>query len=65
LSVPTTDIDNLTIVRDQKLAEMLDVSLVTLWRMRDDLPPKVQISKGIKGRRLSDLKVWFEKRAAR
>lgn len=57
-----TDPDNLTILRDRPLAKMLGVSTVTLWRMRADLPPKIQISKGISGRRLSDVKAWMDDR---
>ena len=57
--------DNLTIIRDKQLAERLGVSTVTLWRMRDDLPPKIRISKGISGRRLADVEQWLEKRSAR
>lgn len=56
--------DSITIVSDKKLAEMLGVSSVTLWRMRGDLPKKIQISAGRNGRRLSDVAQWLEKRAA-
>ena len=54
--------DNLTILRRKKLAEMLGVSPVTLWRMRDDLPAPVQISQGISGWRQTDVAQWLEKR---
>jgi predicted DNA-binding transcriptional regulator AlpA len=63
------DLDDLTIVRDPKLCQMLGISGVTLWRMANDpkvgLPKKIHVSAGISGRRLSDIRVWLEKRAAR
>jgi predicted DNA-binding transcriptional regulator AlpA len=57
--------DSITLIRDKQLATKLGVSLVTLWRMRDDLPPKIRISKGVSGRRLSDVEQWLERRSSR
>jgi predicted DNA-binding transcriptional regulator AlpA len=57
--------DNFTIIRRKALAQALGVSTVTLWRMRDELPPQVQISKGISGWRQSDIHAWIEKRSTR
>jgi predicted DNA-binding transcriptional regulator AlpA len=57
--------DHLQIISDKRLAELLGVSTVTLWRMRASLPPKIQISPGRNGRRLSDVSAWLEQRAAR
>ena len=52
------------IIRQKPLARQLGVSDTTLWRMRDDLPKPVQISKGIKGWRQSDIDRWLEARRA-
>jgi predicted DNA-binding transcriptional regulator AlpA len=56
--------DNLTIIRRKALAQRLGVSDVTLWRMRDELPKPVQISKGISGWRAGDIAQWLERRAS-
>ena len=55
---------NTTIVRQQELARELGVSSTTLWRLRDELPAAVQISKGIKGWRRADINAWLEERRA-
>jgi len=57
--------DKITILRRAELAARLGVSTVTLWRMRDELPPQIQISKGIVGWRQSDIAAWLETRASR
>ena len=66
--VSDTVIDNLTLIRDKQVAAKLGVSLVTLWRMRQDpqvgFPQKIQISKGVGGTRVADLTAWLETRAA-
>jgi predicted DNA-binding transcriptional regulator AlpA len=65
-TVSNTPTDNITLIRDKALAAKLGVSLVTLWRMRDDLPPKIHISRGVSGRRLTDVEAWLnEKRSSR
>ena len=60
-------LDDLTILRDRTLAKILDVSLVTVWRMRErgDLTPKVQISKGVSGTRLSAVRSLIEQGSKR
>jgi predicted DNA-binding transcriptional regulator AlpA len=69
LCVPDTQTEKTTLVRDKELAARLGVSLVTLWRMRQDpaleFPQKIQISKGIGGTRLSDVSTWLERRSAK
>ena len=61
--------DNTTIIRRKALAERLGVSEVTLWRMVQDkekkinLPATVQISKGIRGWRASDIEQRLERRS--
>jgi len=52
-----------SIVRKKQLASELGVSDTTLWRMRDELPAAVQISKGIKGWRRADINSWLETRS--
>ena len=56
-STPTT-----SIIRKKELATQLGVSDTTLWRMRDELPAPIQISKGVKGWRQSDISNWLETR---
>jgi predicted DNA-binding transcriptional regulator AlpA len=60
-----TEDSELQILRIKQQAELLGVSTVTLWRMRDELPPEVRISKGIKGRTRGSLRQFIEKRSAR
>ena len=52
------------LIRPNELAEMLSVSLPTLWRMekRGNLPPKRQISKRAVGWLDTDIKEWLESR---
>jgi predicted DNA-binding transcriptional regulator AlpA len=53
-----------TIIRKRELASQLGISDTTLWRMRDELPPAIQISRGIKGWKRSDIDTWIETRRA-
>jgi predicted DNA-binding transcriptional regulator AlpA len=61
----TNNTDNLTIIRKKQLAAQLGVSPVTLWRMRNELPPQVQISRGVRGWRERDIAGWLAKRSVR
>ena len=54
-----------TIIRRKELATELGVSDTTLWRLRAELPPAVQISKGVRGWKRSDITAWIEKRSIR
>jgi predicted DNA-binding transcriptional regulator AlpA len=65
--VSNSSIDDLQIIRDPKLAKLLDVTPTTLWRMRQrgDLPPKVHITKGVSGTRLSAIRSLIEARSTR
>lgn len=53
---------NTAIVRRKGLREQLNISDTTLWRMRHELPAPIQISKGVKGWRQSDINTWLETR---
>jgi predicted DNA-binding transcriptional regulator AlpA len=55
----------ITLVRRKALAKALGVSEVTLWRLRDELPRAVEISKGVRAWRQSDISAWLETRTAR
>ena len=55
--------DNLTILRRKDLAR-LGVSTVTVWRLRNELPPAIQVSKGVRGWRASDIADWLDSRAS-
>lgn len=61
--------DNITIICDQPLAAKLGLSLVTLWRLRQDpksgFLQKIPISKGIGGTRAAEVAAWLEKRSGR
>ena len=50
------------IIRRADLARVLGVSYTTLWRIRDSLPPQVQISKGVRGWRAGDIERWMQSR---
>jgi len=52
------------IIRNKELAEMLTISVPTLWRMekRGELPTKIRISERISGWRESDIHEWLKKR---
>ncbi len=52
------------ILRPTELADVLSVSLVTLWRMekRGELPPRRQISKRVVGWLESDIEDWINSR---
>lgn len=58
----TAHLDDVTILSRRQQSELLGVSDVTLWRLRDELPPEVQISRGVRGRRLSELKQFLDAR---
>ena len=59
------DTSDLTIIRRKALAQQLGVSPVTLWRMRDELPKPIQISRGVKGWRESDIRTFLDTRAGK
>lgn len=62
------NLDDITIVRWKRCAEILGVSPVTLWRRRQndpDFPPVVQVSPGINGITVRNLRTYVEKRSAR
>ena len=52
------------IIRPKELAEILSVSIPTLYRMMDDLPPKIKLSKHGRavGWRHSDIVEYLESR---
>lgn len=50
------------IIRTNELAERLSVSRQTIWRMKDVLPPKVQISGRAVGYDSRDIEKWLEER---
>jgi prophage regulatory protein len=55
---------SISIIRPSKLAEILSVSTVTVWRMekRGELPPRKKISNRCVGWLESDIKKWLEER---
>ncbi len=55
---------NLRIIRANELAELLSVSITTIFRMykNGDLPPKVKISKRAVGWTESDIEEWIQER---
>jgi predicted DNA-binding transcriptional regulator AlpA len=55
-------LDHTKILRRKDLADRLGISTVTLWRLRDELPPQIRISKGITGWRESGIAAWLESR---
>jgi predicted DNA-binding transcriptional regulator AlpA len=68
MSDPTDSLDSITIVRMKRVEKLLGMSSVTRWRRQQDdpdFPPVIQISPGIKGCTLRDLKVYVQKRSAR
>lgn len=54
--------NSLQIIRPKELAELLSVSIPTLYRMMDELPPKVKLSKTGRavGWRISDIETYLE-----
>jgi predicted DNA-binding transcriptional regulator AlpA len=56
--------DSLQIIRPSKLAEMLSVSTVTIWRMenRGELPPRKKISKRCVGWTRKSIEEFMENR---
>lgn len=56
--------NDLELIRPNKLAELLDISIPTLYRMinEGELPPKVAISKRAVGWKRSQIEDWIEKR---
>jgi len=64
-AVSTAPNHDITIIRRKALARELGISPVTLWRMRDELPPPIQISEGVTGWRRSDIAAWQDRRRAR
>jgi predicted DNA-binding transcriptional regulator AlpA len=59
----SSPLDTTKILRRKDLAERLGVSTVTVWRLRDELPPAIRISKAIRGWRSSDIEAWIAARA--
>ena len=55
---------DLSIIRPKELAELLSISIPTLYRMinNGELPPKVQIGKRAVGWRRSQIEDWMEER---
>jgi len=54
--------NSLQIIRPKDLAELLSVSIPTLYRMMDELPPKVKLSNSGRavGWRMSDIETYLE-----
>ncbi len=53
------------IIRPKELADLLSVSIPTLYRMMDELPPKIKLSKRGRavGWRMSDIEKYLESRS--
>lgn len=51
------------ILRPKELAQLLGISITTLWRLRFDLPPKIRIGKTAVGWLESDIIEWVRGRA--
>ncbi|WP_441001139.1 helix-turn-helix transcriptional regulator [Fodinibius sp. SL11] len=56
--------DDLELIRPKQLADLLSISIPTLYRMinEGDLPPKVKIGKRAVGWRRSQIEEWMEER---
>jgi len=56
---------DLRIIRPKELADLLSVSIPTLYRMMDELPPKIKLSKRGRavGWRMSDIEKYLESRS--
>ncbi len=54
------------VISDQRAAEILDLSLDTLWRLdrAGDGPPRVRLSPRRHGRTISTLREWLAQRTA-
>lgn len=59
--------EDLSIIRPNKLAELLSISIPTLYRMinNGELPPKIKIGKRAVGWRRSQIEEWMEERTER
>ena len=55
---------DLSIIRPNELAELLSISIPTLYRMINsgELPPKIRIGKRAVGWRRSQIEDWIEER---
>jgi len=50
------------VLRTNELAEILGVSRQTIWRMEDELPPKIKISGRVVGWDSRDIESWLNDR---
>jgi len=57
---------NNRLLRPRALAEILGITVTTIWRMRQrgDLPEPIRISPGAVGWREADIEAWITARAA-
>lgn len=55
---------NLSLIRPNQLADLLSISIPTLYRMisNGELPPKVRIGKRAVGWRRSQIEEWMDER---
>lgn len=50
------------ILRPKEVAQLLSISIPTLYRMMDELPPKIRVGKRAVGWRESEIQDWLEER---
>ncbi len=57
--------EDLRIIRPKELAELLDVSAMTLWRWGRDgsIPKKIKIGPNVRGYRRAEIERWLAQRA--
>lgn len=55
---------SLQIIRPKELAELLSISIPTIYRIQDELPPKIKLSKNGRavGWRRSDIEEYLNSR---
>jgi len=62
----TAESSDLRIIRPKHLAELLGVSLMSLWRWERDgaMPKKIRLGPNTRGYLLTDINLWLSQRAA-